>query len=184
MRIRASIRLSWLDRLQDLIFIGTPHDGSPLERKGHRLDLLLDASPYTAALSRLGKLRSAGITDLRYAKLEDSEWRDEDRFGAQNIRRPALPLPKGVRCHAIAGSLAKKAGDLKGRLAGDGLVPLYSALGQHRNPQRNLGLAASRQRIVQNTAHLGLLDSVEVYAQIRTWLTSDVQQRTADRAGA
>jgi pimeloyl-ACP methyl ester carboxylesterase len=161
---------AWLDRLDDLIFLGTPHDGSPLERRGHRLDLLLDASPYTAALSRLGKLRSAGITDLRHANLEDSDWIDQDRHAAESVRRAALPLPSGVRCHAIAGVLAKKAGALRGRLAGDGLVPLYSALGEPRNPLRRLGIPESRQHVVHATGHLGLLDSAEACAQMRSWL--------------
>jgi len=29
---------SWIRHLRDLVFIGTPHDGSPLERTGNRLD--------------------------------------------------------------------------------------------------------------------------------------------------
>jgi len=167
----------WLARLRDMVFIGTPHDGSPLERKGHRLDLILDASPYTAALARLGKLRSAGITDLRHAHLEDCEWCDEDRFAPRKSRRAAVPLPEGVRCYAIAGALGKKPAKPRRRPAGDGLVPLYSALGQHRSPQRNLGLAASRQRIVYGTTHLGLLDSDEVYAQLRAWLAPAIPGR-------
>jgi pimeloyl-ACP methyl ester carboxylesterase len=161
---------AWLAHLRDLVFIGTPHDGSPLERGGNRLDAILDSSPYTAALARLGKVRSAGITDLRHASLDDSDWHDGDRFSGKAVRRPALPLPEGVRCYAVAGSVAKKPGSFGERLAGDGLVPLESALGQHREPGRKLGLPESRRMIAYATSHLGLLNSSEVYAQIRSWL--------------
>jgi pimeloyl-ACP methyl ester carboxylesterase len=160
----------WFNHLRDLVFIGTPHDGSPLERAGSRLDALLGASPYTAALSRVGKVRSVGITDLRHANLDDSEWRDHDRCASQAQRRQALPLPEHVRCFAVAGSMSKKSGALAERLAGDGLVPLYSALGQHRSPRRNLGLPESRRHVAYATSHLGLLDSLEVYARLHAWL--------------
>lgn len=180
---RRSGRL-WFDHLRDLVFIGTPHDGSPLERTGNRLDALLGASPYTAALSRVGKVRSAGITDLRHANLDDSEWLDHDRFAGQVQRRQALPLPENVRCFAVAGSISKKSGALAERLAGDGLVPLYSALGQHRNPRRNLGLPESRRHVAYATSHLGLLDSREVYERLYAWLRhGDGTEERAETAG-
>lgn len=160
----------WIQHLRDLIFIGTPHDGSPLERTGNRLDAILGASPYTVALSRLGKVRSAGITDLRYANLDDADWQNHDRFRPRRVRREALPLPEGVRCYAIAGSMARRPNGLSERLAGDGLVPLFSALGSHRSAIRNLGLPESRRSIVYKTNHLDLLDSQEAYAHISAWL--------------
>ncbi|MEO7014840.1 MAG: hypothetical protein ABI127_11050 [Dokdonella sp.] len=160
----------WISDLRDLIFLGTPHDGSPLERTGNRLDAILGASPYTVALSRLGKVRSAGITDLRHANLDDADWRDYDRFHPRRVRRQTLPLPEGVRCYAIAGSMARRPNKVSERLAGDGLVPLFSALGSHRSLKRNLGLPESRRWIVYKTNHLGLLDSQDAYARISEWL--------------
>jgi pimeloyl-ACP methyl ester carboxylesterase len=171
---------TWLGHLRDLVFIGTPHDGSPLERTGNRLDAILGSSPYTAALSRLGKVRSAGITDLRHASLDDSEWQNQDRFNGKRSRRAALPLPEGVRCYAIAGSIGKKPGALSERIAGDGLVPLYSALGLHRSEQRNLGLPESRRWIAYKTNHLDLLGSQDAYAQINAWL-EQAETAAADR---
>lgn len=167
---------SWIRHLRDLLFLGTPHDGSPLERTGNRLDAILGASPYTIALSRLGKVRSAGITDLRHANLDDTDWQDHDRFHPRRVRREALPLPEGVRCYAIAGSMARRPNKLSERLAGDGLVPLFSALGSHRSAKRNLGLPEAHREIVYKTNHLGLLDSQEAYAQISAWL-SPVKER-------
>lgn len=162
---------SWIRHLRDLVFIGTPHDGSPLERTGNRLDALLGASPYTVALSRLGKVRSAGITDLRHANLDDADWHDHDRFKSRRVRREAVPLPEGVRCYAIAGSVARRPNGLSEHLAGDGLVPLFSALGSHRSPKRNLGLPESRRWIAYKTNHLDLLASADAYARISAWLS-------------
>ncbi len=160
---------TWIGHLRDLVFIGTPHDGSPLERTGNRLDAILGSSPYTVALSRLGKVRSAGITDLRHASLDDMDWQDHDRFHNLQTRGEALPLPEGVRCYAIAGSLGKKSGALSERLAGDGLVPPHSALGMSRNPKRQLGLPESRRTIFYKTNHLDLLASKDVYSRLVSW---------------
>jgi hypothetical protein len=115
-------------------------------------------------------VRSAGITDLRHASLLDSDWQAQDRFADRTTSRDALPLPEGVRCYAMAGSMAKTPGSIGERIAGDGLVPLYSALGQHRSPRRHLGLPESRRWIGYRTHHLDLLSSAEAYAQIHAWL--------------
>lgn len=156
---------AWLSRLRSIVFLGTPHAGSPLERTGNRLDAILGASPYTTALSRLGKLRSAGITDLRHASLRDADWQDRDRFARQRSPHTSIPLPRGVCCHAIAGSIARKPGR-GAHLVGDGLVPLDSALGIHADPARHLRLPETRKVVVYGTSHLGLLDSREVQEEI------------------
>ena len=86
--------------MNDLVFLGTPHHGAPLERAGHWVDLLLGATPYAAPFARLGKVRSAGITDLRHGNLLDEDWVGRDRFARGADRRQPVPLPDGVRCYA------------------------------------------------------------------------------------
>ncbi|MFL6292660.1 MAG: esterase/lipase family protein, partial [Thermoanaerobaculia bacterium] len=79
----------WLGRLKKVVFLGTPHHGSALERGGNRVDSALGISRYTAPLGRLGKIRSAGITDLRHGNLLDEDWEGQDRFEAsEDPRRP------------------------------------------------------------------------------------------------
>jgi len=63
----------WLRHLGKIVFLGTPHHGAPLERGGNWVDVILGVSPYSAAFARLGKIRSAGITDLRYGNLVDED---------------------------------------------------------------------------------------------------------------
>jgi hypothetical protein len=160
----------WPMRLTDMVFLGTPHHGAPLERAGNWVDIVLGATPYAAPFARLGKVRSAGITDLRHGNLLDEDWVGRDRFSRHADRRQHVPLPTEVRCCAVAGSLGQQSGDLKDSLLGDGLVPLASALGQHRDPARCLAFPQARQWIGYGMNHLDLLKHPEVYAQLLRWL--------------
>ena len=168
---------AWPRRLKKLVFLGTPHHGAPMERGGNWIDITLGASPYTAPLSRLGKIRSAGITDLRHTWLLDEDWHGRDRFARSADHHAVVPLPEGVLCYAIAGTTGKQAGDLKDRLIGDGLVPLASALGCHAEDDRNLMFPQERQWIALETGHLDLLCRESVYARIRGWLAEQATAR-------
>jgi len=161
---------AWLRLLRSIVFLGTPHLGAPLERGGHWIDALLDASPYTTAFARLGKIRSAGITDLRHGSLVDEDWSRDDGAARARPRRASLPLPENVRCHAIAATLAKRVSKDPANLPGDGLVPVASALGLHDDPRRALHIPRERQWIGSAMNHLDLLDRPEVFARIRDWL--------------
>jgi pimeloyl-ACP methyl ester carboxylesterase len=163
-------RLRWRTKVADVVFLGTPHHGAPLERAGNWVDILLGATPYAAPFARLGKMRSAGITDLRHGNLLDEDWVGRDRFARAADRRQRVPLPKDVRCFAVAASLGQQDGDLKARLLGDGLVPLDSALGRHRDAARTLVIPDERQWVGYGMNHLDLLSNVEVYAQLKRWL--------------
>ncbi len=165
-------RHDWRRRVDKLVFLGTPHHGAPLERGGNWVDMLLSSSAYSAPLARLGKIRSAGITDLRFGNLVDEDWNKRDRFKPGSDLRVAVPLPKGVGCYAIAATTGKTAGDLTGRLIGDGIVPLASALGRHANPRLALTFDESRQWVAYGINHLDLLSRPEVYAQIKRWLAN------------
>jgi pimeloyl-ACP methyl ester carboxylesterase len=168
----------WRPRLRSLIMIGTPHHGAPLERGGSWVDLVFGVSRYTAPLARLGQIRSAGITDLRFGNVVDEDWQGLDRFAHRGDRRRPQALPADLQCGAIAGTLATEAPDPRlgrraDRLPGDGLVPVDSALGRHAIPELTLELPESRRSIVLATGHLDLLGSPTVYATIRSWLSPE-----------
>lgn len=162
--------LAWPDRLKTIIFLGVPHHGAPLERAGNRVDALLGSTPYTAPFARLGHLRSAGITDLRYGYVLDDDWHGRDRFQRQADSRQRLPLPEGVACFAVAATTAARRSPLAERLIGDGLVQVPSALGQHHDARRRLSFPRASQFIVFRTNHIGLLSSPEVTRQLLHWL--------------
>ncbi|MFT3820721.1 MAG: alpha/beta hydrolase [Rubrivivax sp.] len=148
---------AWIERLRRLIFLGTPHCGAPLERGGNRLDVLLGLSPYSAPLTRVGKLRSAGIKDLRHGTVSAGPM-------------PQAALPPGVKCYAAAATLGDRRGPLADRLVGDGLVPVDSALGRHSDPAKALPIPKSHQWVGHGMGHLEMLSRPEVYARLRAWL--------------
>jgi hypothetical protein len=72
----------------------------------------------------------------------------------------------------MAASRGKKPGDLRDRLLGDGLVPVSSALGIHKELRRSLMIPQSRQWIGYGMDHLDLLGRAEVSDRLVRWLRS------------
>ena len=168
--------LQWPDKLKAIVFLGTPHHGAPLERAGNWIDVVLGATPFSRPFAKLGQLRSAGITDLRYGFLLTSDWEGRDRFRRQPDRRTHVPLPQGVVCFTVAATTARQRSPLAERILGDGLVPLDSALGQHPDPQRCLVFPKAHQHIAYGTHHMQLLSSRAVNAQVLAWLSAQPAQ--------
>jgi pimeloyl-ACP methyl ester carboxylesterase len=189
----------WPALLRELVFLGAPHHGAPLERAGHGIDVLLGATPFSAPFVKLGQLRSAGITDLRHGFVTDADWQSAPgqgwRAGFEDRREP-LPLPDGVACFAVAATLAGQPGakatgksrspgqparadnpaaglaaSALAAVAGDGMVPVENALGRHPEALRRLVFARDSQRIVYRTGHLDLLSSPAVAEQLLAWLS-------------
>jgi hypothetical protein len=152
---------AWPAGLKQLVFLGTPHHGAPFERGGSWVDLLLGVSPYTAPLARLGMVRSAGITDLRYGNVCDEDWQGRDRFQRDGDPRTLVPLPAGVTCHAVAA-------------ARDVLVPVDSALGRHRDLGKTLAFPAAQTFVGPEMNHFDLLDRPEVYERVRAALSAQM----------
>ncbi len=161
---------AWRNKLKKIVFLGAPHHGAPLERIGNWVDVVIGRTPYAAAFGRLGKMRSAGVTDLRFGAVVDEDWRGRDRFAREPDPRRPVSLPEGVACYAIAATAAASPGDLKDRLLGDGLVPVTSALGRHKEPARDLNFAPDRQWVATETGHLDLLSRRDVYERMAGWL--------------
>jgi hypothetical protein len=160
----------WRQYLRHLLFLGTPHHGAPLERWGNLVNANLDLGPFSAPYARLGRIRSAGITDLRYGNVRHEDWQGRDRFALSPDVRTPMPLPEDVRCYAIGATLQKQKGSLRNRVIGDGIVPLDSALGRHQDPAMTLQFARSRQWVGYAMNHSDLLCHPAVYDRILRWL--------------
>lgn len=171
----ASGARAWRSKVTKLVCIGTPHHGAPLERIGNIAETVLGVSRYSAPLAQLGKLRSAGITDLRFGNVIDEHWQGRDRFARGHDPREDLQLPDGVACYAIAGSTSAE-----GRKVpfGDGMVSVGSALGRHDETHMTLGFPEAHQWIGYGIGHIELVGRAEVYAKLREWLSQSASQRS------
>lgn len=153
-------QLGWSRLPLKLICLGSPHHGAPLERAGHGVEQLLHALPLVSPFARLARLRSAGITDLRHGTLGDSGM-------------PSLPLPPSMQLYAVAAT--RSANPATARPRSDGLVPVASALGRHRDPRRDLGLSPASQALIADTGHIALLHHPQTLDALRGWLGKDAR---------
>ena len=174
-------RHAWCKSLDKIVFLGTPHLGAPLERGGHWIDILLGATPYASPFAKLGKVRSAGITDLRHGSLLDEDWLDQDRFEPALDSLTPVRLPASVGCYTIAatiddGAKSKSVRAAGKRLLGDGLVPLTSALGsalgKHDDPKRNLKFPPEHQCVLHGVNHMELLKAAQVYPALKAFVAA------------
>lgn len=163
----------WTRRVRKMVFLATPHHGSALERVGNLVNIGLGVNPYSAPLARIAGIRSAGITDLRYGNVLDEHWEGRDRFQHLHDLRTPVPLPKGVRCFAVAASIGRN------HAIGDGLVSVGSALGRHRDEQLALGFAKSNQWVGYGLNHRDVLSHPAVYKRLRQWLESPGRTRVS-----
>lgn len=108
----------WLGSLSDLVTLGTPHAGAPLERFAARA-LAMGARLETAEpILRLGHLRSQGVKDLRFGSMTPDDWQDEvDREFIDNT--VIIDLPNHAQHHAVVAHVHP--------VIGDGIVPRSSA---------------------------------------------------------
>ena len=106
---------------------------------------------------------------IRYGHLLD-ETGDGDAAGPADGPGKAVPLPAGVQCYAIAASKQAHPSGPGKRVQGDGLVPVMSALGQHKEAALTLPIPASHQAVFYGLNHFDLLSSSAVCEQMRAWL--------------
>ncbi|MFP4275870.1 MAG: lipase family alpha/beta hydrolase [Wenzhouxiangella sp.] len=161
---------TWIGHTRRLITLGSPHHGAPLERIGHLVDRALALTPFSRPFTRLGAIRSAGITDLRFGNLVGAEGGQpgDSTSKADRDRPPRVP-PK-LRVCALAACLGPTPHDKRSRLLGDGLVPVDSALGRHPDPQRHLALPTADQELLCVVGHLDLPTHPDAVAAVLRWL--------------
>ena len=166
-------RMAWAQLPLRVVFLGTPHHGAPLERAGSWADLLIGITPYSAPFVRLGRMRSAGIQDLRHGNVRDTDWQQAKGDARADMRRPS-PLPTSVRAYAIATTTQDSNESDPAAMRGDGLVPIASALGKHSDPAFDLRIPPARRWVGHGISHLQMLRSEAVYDRIAAWLLEPV----------
>lgn len=108
----AAVDAPWLALVTDVVTLGSPLGGAPLERfADSSLDAVITRSEVAAPIAELGHCRSAGIKDL----------------GAG----VADPLPGHIRHLAVVAAVGSTPSAPTSRIIGDGIVPTSSARGRH-----------------------------------------------------
>lgn len=133
---------AWPQRLRHAVFLGTPHEGAPLERAGRVLESLLAVSRYSAPWAAVGRLRSVAIRQLGDSEVGD--W------------------PSGLahaRLHAIAACQSRRGPRRVHEHWGDGLVPVASALA---SSMLESTLPLSGRHVVDRLGHLALIHDARV----------------------
>lgn len=140
----------WTERVTDVVTLGTPHLGAPLERVVDRGVRILGRVPETAPFGRILEYRSVGILDLRHGLARD----------VQNLPH--------ARYRLVAATLTRSHRSVAAGTVGDYLVPYRSALGRSRDGQEMFPGAETLH--VPGADHFDLLNHDDVYAAVRGWL--------------
>lgn len=174
----------WIDYVENLVCIGSPHQGAVLERLGFMLQEKVGQIPFASVLAQLANLRSAGIIDLRHGSVRDDDWEHlEARIGQMDDCRKPAPLPSRIKTYLIAGTLERESSSSKTLEAiGDYLVSVKSALGDHPHPQFRLKVPEDHKAVFYGLNHMEIQYHPKVREQIIAWVYSDaVKVRDPDQ---
>ena len=160
----------WVARLRHCVYLGTPHDGAPLERAVNMLAGTLRVLPETRPLATLLDVRSAGIKDLRFGYLRDDDWQGRDPDAVLVDTGSDLPLLATAQHHCVAATLGDTPRHVLSRLLGDLLV-LHSSASGHGRRGVPLKLGDADRRHVARATHFHLLDHPAVADLLRDWLS-------------
>ncbi len=162
--VRTEGERPWTDRVTDVVCLGTPHLGAPLERVVDRGVRVLGRLPESAPFGRILEYRSTGILDLRHGLARD----------VQNL--------PNARYRLVAATLTRSSRSVTSATIGDLLVPYASALGRDRGGAEMFPGAATLH--VPGADHFDLLNHDAVYAALREWLRDRSDPPTQEESPA
>jgi pimeloyl-ACP methyl ester carboxylesterase len=162
--------LGWVDRLRQLVCIGSPHHGAPLEKLANVVVNLLGAidTAGTQVPAEVIAARSDGIKDLRFGYTIEQEWRDRDPEALLCDYRQEIPYLDQVPTCFIGSTITRDPNHPLGRILGDLLVRLPSALPGESVRGDLEPFALSTE--LSGLGHLDLLTHPDVYAQLERLL--------------
>lgn len=159
-----SAAAAWVERVRQVIYLGTPHEGAPLVKIGHAVMDTLHAipDPITHLIGDFINVTSRGIKDLRAGAFVHAD------DLAEAVTEGGVPWLPHASHHMIVGSLGGDATHPMALLLGDGLVSVSAAHAKsgHRDGQAP---ANHHIRFMPQMSHLRLTRDMGVYEQIRDW---------------
>jgi len=154
----------WIHDVDDVVTLGTPHRGSPLEKAANVAAWALAAVPDTRPLAEFLNGRSVGIKDLRFGAVAEDDWRGTDPDLPLRDTVGDHPLPSGIRHHFIAGVTTADPAHPVGRAVGDFVVRPSSATGGR-------DLKPTNEAVFGGVRHLDLPGTPAVVERVMGWLT-------------
>jgi len=151
-------KAAWTRKVTQVICLGTPHLGAPLEQAVHLGTAAMDAFALSRPWGQLLKARSLGIKDLRHGYTSHADWRDGDADASFENRRSEIARLPNARYHFIGSSIGESESHWLGKLVGDGLVRLPSSTAHQ--------LADADTAVLYSTHHMRLLNHPAIYQQI------------------
>jgi len=159
----------WVPLVSDLVTLGSPHHGAPLEQAANIAASALRAAPESRPLADLLDRRSAGIKDLRFGYVTDQAWR-RAAPNAIHDESEDVPLLSTSRHHFLAGTVCRRADSRLADLIGDFVVLPASATGRKSTAHRRPFPTVAGHRVA-GVNHRALLVSPDVYRILRKQLT-------------
>jgi pimeloyl-ACP methyl ester carboxylesterase len=153
----------WLRHLDDVVAIGSPHRGAPLEKLANVVGWGLEIAAETRPLADFVKGRSRGIKDLRFGAIVEEDWAGLDPDALLRNTVGEHSLPPGVRHHFVAGVVTADPQHPVGVVMGDLLVRTASGTASQRLEPTNV-------EVVGNTRHSDLRNNPAVIDHVMGWL--------------
>ncbi len=161
----------WVNIVENLVCLGSPHHGAVLERFGFTLQEKLGHFPFMKIVGHVVNIRSNGILDLRHGSVRDDDWEHNDvRIGFMDDNRKPAPIPSHINAYLVAGTIEFENRKNRTRnVIGDYLVSVKSALGEHPNPRFQLKIPESHKAIFYGLNHFDIQYHPSVAEQITRW---------------
>lgn len=154
----------WIDGVTDVVTLGSPHLGAPLEKLTNAVAWGLSVAKETQPLANFLNSRSRGIKDLRFGATREADWGGihPDALMVNGFAADALPTT--INHHFVAGVVTSDEAHPVGVVMGDLMVRAKSATGGRR-------LEPTNTMVIGRVRHANLLRNEEVIDQVMGWLT-------------
>ena len=154
----------WIRDVSDVVTLGTPHAGSPLEKAANVAAWALAFAPDTRPLADFLNGRSGGIKDLRFGSVGEDDWERTDPDALLKDTVGDHALPSGIRHHFVAGVATSEPAHPVGATVGDLVVRADSATGRR-------SLSPTNVAVVGGVRHFDLPCDSTVIGLVIGWLT-------------
>jgi pimeloyl-ACP methyl ester carboxylesterase len=158
--------LDWVNALEHVITVATPHLGAPLEKAANIVSWGLRAMPESRPLAEFLDARSLGIKDLRFGIIAQGDPPDaESPESSRSVQADPPPMP-GVDHHFVAAVITNDPAHPVGAMLGDLMVRAASGTGRGRRRQ----IEATDTQVLGGRRHFDLLHDSEIQDQVIAWL--------------